>query len=214
MEFMVMYGSSEGVSVVTTDRDDILAGSVGSPRPGGVIVVGPDRKALPAGRVGEIAFSRARWKVAYWGQAEDPPSQGGWYYTGDLGRLDPDGRLYVLGRIKHQIDRGGLKVDPGEVEAALLSCPEVADAAVVGLRHSVLGETVCACVVSTPGEAPTLQGLTERLSSVLAPYKLPEGLCLLKAIPRTDMGKVDRDRLTSLVGVQAEVEMRASANGR
>ncbi|HEX6747353.1 MAG TPA: fatty acid--CoA ligase family protein [Longimicrobium sp.] len=200
MEFMLMYGSSEGVGVVTTDRDDVLRGSVGRPSPGSVAVLGPGREPLPPGEVGEIAFSRAFFPVRYWG---DPaPVADGWYHSGDLGRLDDEGRLYVLGRIKHQINSGGLKVDPVEVEGALLRCPGVRDAAVLGLPHAVYGETVCACVVPEPGAEPSLEALRAELGGALAPHKLPRELCLLDQIPRTPLGKVD------LPALRGQVEAR------
>jgi acyl-CoA synthetase (AMP-forming)/AMP-acid ligase II len=189
MEFMLMYGSSEGVGVVTTDRDDVLRGAVGRPSPGSVAVVGPGGEPLPPGETGEIAFSRASFPVRYW---DGPAAEAeGWYRSGDLGRFDDEGRLYVLGRIGHQINSGGLKVDPVEVEGALARLPGVRDAAVLGLRHPVYGETVCACVVAAPEAAPTLEELRAELGRVLAPHKLPRELCLVDEIPRTRLGKVD-----------------------
>jgi acyl-CoA synthetase (AMP-forming)/AMP-acid ligase II len=200
---MFMYGSSEGIGVATTDREDILRGSVGRPAPGSVIIVGPDRTPLASREIGEIAFSREIFPVHYWTDHGSPaPSQvtevdgrNAWYYSGDLGRLDDDGRLYVYGRLKHQIDRGGLKVDPVEVEGVLLRCPGVFDAAVIGLPNPVLGETVCACIVPLPGQVPSLEKIRLVLGHDLAPYKLPEELCVLEQIPRTQLGKVDVGRL-------------------
>jgi acyl-CoA synthetase (AMP-forming)/AMP-acid ligase II len=205
VQFVFMYGSSEGVGVATTDRDDILRGSVGRPAPGSVAVVGSDRRPLPRGEVGELAFSRRAFPVRYWGEPGEQEGPGGagcdgeWYYSGDLGRLDPEGRLYVLGRLKHQIDRGGLKVDPVEVEMALLRCPGVADAAAIGVPHPVLGETVCACVVAAPGRVPELAPLRAALAAELAPYKLPDQLCVLDHIPRTPLGKIDLGQLRAAV---------------
>lgn len=210
VEFMLMYGSSEGVGVATTDIGDILRGSVGRPEPGSVQVVGPNREPLPAGEVGEVAFSRKVYPVRYWGAADrlTPPrppatanghASADWYYSGDLGRLDDEGRLYIHGRIKHQIDRGGLKVDPVEVELALLRCPDVAEAAVIGQPNPVLGETVCACITPAPGRAPTLAELRAELSETLAPFKLPEQLHVLDGIPRTPIGKVDLPRLRGAI---------------
>lgn len=207
MDLMLMYGSSEGVGLVTMDRDEMLAGSVGRPDPGYVAIVGPDRRALPTGAAGEIAFNREVTEVRYWAEtaaaAEAMTPAGGdgdrWYYSGDVGRLDEAGRLYVLGRLKHQIDRGGLKVDPGEVERALMAAPGVLDAAVVGVPNPVLGESVCACVVPEAGAVLTLEALRREASATLAPHKLPEELCLLKAIPRTELGKVDRSALRAAI---------------
>lgn len=192
-DFMYMYGSSEGVGVATTDRDDIVRGSVGRPSPGSVRVVDAERRPLPAGEVGELAFSRRVYPVRYWGAAGGGAAEAEeeWYYSGDLGRVDDEGRLYVFGRLKHQIDRGGLKVDPVEVEAALLRLATVADAAVIGAPDPVLGETVCACVVPAPGHAPGLEEVRAALAGELAPYKLPQALCVLERIPRTRIGKVD-----------------------
>jgi acyl-CoA synthetase (AMP-forming)/AMP-acid ligase II len=204
VKFMFMYGASEGVGVATTDPEDIRLGSVGRPAPGSVAIVGPDRQPLPPGENGEVAFSRKVFPVRYWGEQAD----GDWYYSGDLGRLDEEGRLYVFGRIKHQIDRGGLKVDPVEVERALLGCPDVADAAVIGLPNPILGEIVCACVVPLPGRAPALEGLRAALRDELASYKLPEELCLLERIPRTQIGKVDLGQLRSEVASAARQQIR------
>lgn len=209
VDFMLMYGSSEGVGVATTEAADILRGSVGRPEPGSVTVVGPDREALPVGSVGEVAFSRAFYPVRYWQGTDarklpEPPPPGadgeaGWYYSGDLGRIDDEGRLYIYGRIKHLIDRGGLKVDPAEVEMALLRCPGVADAAVTGQPNPVLGETVAACVTLLPGHHLTLDQLRDVLGQALMPAKLPEELYLLDSIPRTPIGKVDLPRLRAAI---------------
>jgi non-ribosomal peptide synthetase component E (peptide arylation enzyme) len=127
------------------------------------------------------------------------PEDTDWYYSGDYGRLDEEGRLYVLGRVKHQINRGGLKVDPVEVENALLECPAIADAAVIGVNDNILGELVCACVVPARDEAPSLEQLRSFLGDVLASYKLPEELCVLESIPRTRTGKVDHELLQARI---------------
>jgi acyl-CoA synthetase (AMP-forming)/AMP-acid ligase II len=204
VEFVYMYGSSEGVGVATADPDDVRRGSVGRPEPGSVAIVGPDRAPLPVGETGEIAFSRRVYPVRYWRGTEaepttigPPPATGEneWFYSGDLGRVDDAGRLYVLGRLKHQIDRGGLKVDPVEVESALLRHPDVADAAVVGVPDPIMGEVVCACVVPSGEAAPSLEELRHALRDELASYKLPEELCILDRIPRTALGKVEAGRL-------------------
>jgi acyl-CoA synthetase (AMP-forming)/AMP-acid ligase II len=202
VDFMIMYGSSEAVGVATTDREDMLLGAVGKPAPGSVAIVDPNRRELPTGIVGEIAFSRKAFPVRYYtANGGDSAGEGNisesWYYSGDLGRLDEQGRLYVVGRLKHQIDRGGLKVDPVEVECALLQCAGVSDAAVIGVPNPILGEAVRACVVPAPGYAPSLAKLRELLARELAPYKLPEELCILDRIPRTQIGKVDLNRLRS-----------------
>ena len=198
VRFMFMYGSSEGIGFATTDPDDILLGSVGRPQAGSVRVVDERRRPLAVGETGELAFSRRVFPVRYWGDGDGAADE--WFYSGDRGRLDGDGRLYIYGRLKHQIDRGGLKVDPVEVEAALLDSPRVVDAAVIGRPDPVLGEVISACVVPT-GEEPRMRlgELREVMGRALAPHKLPDELHTLDAIPRTPLGKVDLARLRTRV---------------
>jgi acyl-CoA synthetase (AMP-forming)/AMP-acid ligase II len=207
VEILYVFGCSEGFTTRTTDRDEILAGSVGhevyrgpdGTAPNGTVrVVDPDtRQPVPQGSVGEIAFGASR-PVRYWGAGETATD--GWYYTGDLGRIDADGRVYVLGRLKELVNRGGLKVAPTEVESVLRRHPAVADAAVVGVPDRVLGEAVCACIV--PGAtavAPRLDEVREFLGTHLARHKLPDQLCVVDEVPRTKIGKVDRPALAAAV---------------
>jgi acyl-coenzyme A synthetase/AMP-(fatty) acid ligase len=215
VEFMYMYGSSECVGVATTDREEMLLGSVGKPLPGSVAIVSPERRPLPPGAVGEIAFSRKAFPVRYYSGANgDSEGLGNlsdnWFYSGDLGRLDEEGRLYFVGRLKHQIDRGGLKIDPAEVECALLECPEVSDAAVLGVPNPILGEVVRACVVPAPAAVLSLAKLRDFLAAELSPYKLPEELCILQRIPRTQIGKVDLEALRVQAGGAVEQLRSAS----
>ncbi|HEV7990870.1 MAG TPA: class I adenylate-forming enzyme family protein [Gemmatimonadaceae bacterium] len=199
MDFMVMYGSSEGVGVATLDPSEYLGGSVGRPDDGAVAIVNEQHEHLPDGAEGEIAFSRAHFPVTYWtGDSHTGVEEvsSGWFYTGDLGRID-DGQLFVLGRLKHQINRGGSKIDPLEVENAVLTLPGVAEAAVLAVPHPVLGEAVCACVVPGDGWSMTLNDLRAALRDSLAPYKLPDDLRLLDRLPRTALGKVDVMQLSA-----------------
>jgi len=212
MDLMLMYGSSESAGVLTTDRQTMLDGSVGKPHPGVISIVGPDHEPLPAGEIGEVAFNRTLVPIRYWrapaASSPDPAEGDGpsMYYSGDIGRFDELGRLHVLGRLKHQIDRGGMKVDPGEVEMLLLTNPQIEDAAVIGTPNAVLGESVCACVVPAGGAAPTLADVRERLAPELAPYKLPEEMCLIDSIPRTSLGKIDREQLKSDVAALGDLQ--------
>ncbi|HWC11420.1 MAG TPA: AMP-binding protein, partial [Acidimicrobiales bacterium] len=206
VELLYVYGCSEGFLTRTTDRADIRRGSVGrtvfrgpegSPPDGSVAILDRDRHAfLPPGEVGEIAFGASR-PVRYW--AEPAAATDGWYRTGDLGRLDRDGRLFVSGRLKEVVNRGGLKVASGEVEAALVGHPELADAAVVPAPDPVLGEAICACAVPTGARPPTLAQLRAFLDERLARHKLPDELCVLESIPRSGVGKIDRAALDALV---------------
>ncbi len=206
VEVFFVYGCSEGFLTSTTDRGDIFAGSVGhhvfcgpegTPPDGRVAVVdAATGTALAADETGEIVFG-ARQPVRYWGEPE--VATDGWYHTGDLGRMDAEGRLFVTGRLKELINRGGLKVAPSEVEATLVRHPAVADGAVVGVPDPVLGEAVCACVVVPEGEVPGLAELRSFMGTSLARHKLPDELCVVEAIPRTQISKVDRPALAELV---------------
>src|SRR5262249_14407656 len=178
LRFMLMYGASEGVGVATTDRDDILRGSVGRPLPGTVAIVGLDHQPVPTGTIGEIAFSRSMFPVSYWdGRSAVPASangKGAWFYSGDLGRFDEAGRLYFVGRLAHQINRAGLKIDPLAIEAAILETGRASVVAVVGLPDPVLGEIAYACVVPRAGHAIVPANLRADLARALGASRCPD----------------------------------------
>jgi len=216
VELVVMYGSSEGVGVATSDRNDILLGSVGRPQAGAAKVIGPDGSALPPGAIGEIAFSRTIYPVRYWENRASPAARSDdvWFRSGDLGKIDDEGRLFVYGRLTRLIDRGGMKIDPVEVERVLLALPGIADAAVVPLPNPMLGEIVCACVVVAPASHPTLDELRWALGTELASFKLPEELCILEEIPRTSFGKVRMDALNAVVALARERHTSVTSRDR
>ncbi|MDQ4133122.1 MAG: acyl--CoA ligase [Actinomycetota bacterium] len=209
-DLLYVYGCSENFTTLTTDREEILRGSVGKtvfrapegePPDGTVRIVDPNDHTtpLPPREVGEIAFG-ARRPVHYW-RAPDTATDG-WYYTGDLGRLEEDGSLYVIGRLKELVNRGGLKVAPSEVEVVLADHPDIVDAAIVGRPDPVLGESICACIVPGDDGAPALVELRLYLGRYLARHKLPDELCVVERIPRTKIGKVDRPALLASVMTQ------------
>jgi acyl-CoA synthetase (AMP-forming)/AMP-acid ligase II len=206
VDLLYVYGCSENFTVITTDPDEIRRGSVGhrvfkgpegEPPNGTVAVLEPGgADVLPPGTVGEIAFGADR-PVKYWKDAD--AATDGWYRTGDLGRVDPDGSVYILGRLKELINRGGLHVSPSEVETAIRLHPDVADSAVVAAPDPVLGEAICACIVAGGAAPPDLRALRDFLAPVLARHKLPDELALVNEIPRTKIGKVDRPVLRATV---------------
>lgn len=197
MDFVYTYGCSEGLGWKTTDKDEMLKGSVGRPPSHQIRVVGADGRPLPLGQVGEIVVRKTH-PVVYWGHPLVHTRDPDWHHMGDLGRVDEDGYLYVFGRTTMQINRGGLKVDPGEVESVALTHAELRDAAVVGVPDPVVGEVICICTVPREGSGPSLEQLRGYLGRSLATNKLPEKLCVLDRIPRTKIGKVDRVALREL----------------
>jgi acyl-CoA synthetase (AMP-forming)/AMP-acid ligase II len=128
----------------------------------------------------------------------------GWYHTGDLGVLDDDGYLSIVGRVREVVRTGGETVAPAEVEAVLREHPALADVAVVGLPDADWGELVCAVVVLRDGAlAPTVDDLRAHSSARLAPFKQPRRVVCVDALPRTAAtGQVQRtllvERLTAV----------------
>jgi long-chain acyl-CoA synthetase len=122
----------------------------------------------------------------------DAPILDGFFLTGDLGRLDERNRLWITGRLKLQIDVGGLKVNPTEVESLLLEHPAVADCVVLPMPISDTIGRVRAIVVPRPSASPTTEELRHFLSARLAPYKIPRVIEFRDTLPRSAVGKVLR----------------------
>jgi acyl-CoA synthetase (AMP-forming)/AMP-acid ligase II len=124
----------------------------------------------------------------------------GWFRTGDVGRVDDDGFVWIEGRVSDMINRGGLKVVPAEVAEVLLLHPGVADAAVVGAPDDRLGEVPWAFLVAADGRsAPPDDQLDALCREHLAPYKVPVGYVTVDALPRNEIGKVLTRDLLALV---------------
>ena len=117
----------------------------------------------------------------------------GWLRSGDLGYVDTEGHLWIVGREKEMVIRGGHNIVPGEVEAALFEHPAVAEAAVAGVPHPVLGEDVAAWVVLR--RPASVAGLRSFLLTRLADYKVPRRITVVGALPRNESGKVLKARL-------------------
>jgi acyl-CoA synthetase (AMP-forming)/AMP-acid ligase II len=201
------YGLTEGGgSTCTMPPGELLRrpGSVGKPVAGASVrVVGAEGKALPPGEVGEVTIRLAAGERSYW---NDPDAtartwRDGWVHTGDLGRFDDDGFLYLVDRKKDMINRGGYNVYSIEIESGLYEHPDVVEAAVIGIPHDVLGQDVCAVVRLRDGAASLeLDALRDFLANRLADYKLPRRLVVREApLPRSGMHKVDKKALLAEV---------------
>lgn len=127
----------------------------------------------------------------------------GWFASGDHGKVDEQGRVFILGRIKELIIRGGLNVYPPDIDAILLTHPEIEEAYTVGLECKVLGEKVAAAVVRKEGSAISERDVIEFCRRSIAPYKCPERIAFVDAIPKTSRGKVNRANLRPLFVSQA-----------
>ena len=154
---------------------------------------------LPPGTPGEVVI---RGETLFSGYLEDAAANaaaflpGGWFRTGDLGYVDEDGYLYLIGRLNELINRGGEKIAPLEVDRALLTHPAVAEAAAFAVPDARLGEDVVAAVVLRPGAAATARELRRWLLERLTPYKAPRRIWFVERLPRTPTGKVQRGELT------------------
>ena len=178
-------------------------GSVGKPLPPAeIICVGPDGGPVPEGEVGEVRMRIPGRPREYYG---DPDATArtwvdGWLLTGDLGRIDQDGYLYIVGRSKDVIIRGGNNIHPTDVEHAVALHPAVHEVAVFGVPHPVLGEDVVACVVLRPGHEADGDALRDHTLEHLARSKVPRRWFFVDALPRNATGKVVKDQLKRDLG--------------
>jgi len=197
------YGLTEASPVVAAHRVSGVRklGSVGQPIPGvEVRVVDDDDRPLPAGELGEVCVRGRNVMVGYYGLPEETARtlRHGWLHTGDVGRLDADGFLYIVERKKDLIIRGGFNIYPREVEEVLYAHPKIAEAAVVGVRDPLMGEDVLAFVVPKVGEQATAEEIAAFCQARLAKYKCPKHVRFVDSLPKNPVGKILRKELRAL----------------
>ena len=192
------YGMTEtGMNASNPYDGPRLAGAVGPALPGVALrIVGEGGEALAAGEAGLVEVKGPNLFAGYWRNPEKTTAAftaDRWFRTGDLGRIDERGYLWLVGRASDLIISGGLNVYPAEVEAAIDAAPGVVESAVIGLPHADLGEAVTAVVVARAEltEADVLAALSERL----ARFKQPRRVIFVSALPRNAMGKVTKANL-------------------
>ena len=217
VQFINAFGQTETGSTIAMvpPEDHVLSGppelvekrrkrlsSIGRPLPDvEVRIVQEDGQDLPLGETGEIVARGPRLMRGYWGQPDATADtvHDGWLYTGDLGYQDEDGYIYLSGRAKDFIKRGGEMVAPEEVEHILHACPGVEECAVIGLPDETWGERVVAVVVSTPGVEPPEESLLDACQG-LARFKRPEQVIFVGELPRNSLGKVLKNQLRAQLG--------------
>ena len=168
-------------------------GSVGKPMaPTEFRIVAEDGNELPAREIGELIIRNPGREREYFNDPDATAStwRDGWLHSGDLAYLDEDGFLYIVGRMKDVIIRGGNNVHAADVEAVLYEHPAVQEAAVAGVEHAVLGEDIGAWVVLVPGETATAEELEAFCRERLSDYKVPRRVTFLDELPRNATGKV------------------------
>ncbi|HEX6522888.1 MAG TPA: AMP-binding protein [Streptosporangiaceae bacterium] len=211
------YGCTESATIISaTPIGQRRLGSVGLPVPGCEISIRDDKDSgLPPGQDGEICVRSPGVMSGYWhtqdstvnsGEASGgnggvvPPGAStvvsdGWLHTGDIGRVDDDGYLYVVDRKKDLILRGGFNVFPRDVEEALLAHPAVAQAGVIGRPDERVGEEVVGFVSLRPGAEATPEELIEHAKRRLSAVKYPREIRIVPSVPLTSVGKLDRKQL-------------------
>jgi acyl-CoA synthetase (AMP-forming)/AMP-acid ligase II len=213
-EFFQAYGMTETAGAVCMNppenhRDEArargLLNSVGRAGLGAeIMVVDDDGRELPPGEVGEIVIGGPMVMRGYWRQPETTQAafRDGWLRSGDGGRMDADGHLFIVDRLKDMIISGGENVYSGEVEAALRGHPAVAQAAVIGVPDDQWGEAVHAVVVPAPqakADAALSEALRAWCRERLAGYKCPRGFSFVPELPMSAAGKVLKNVLREQV---------------
>ena len=189
------YGLSETSPVASfnhPDRDR-KPGTIGQAIAGVEMrIQNDDGDPLPSGEIGEIAIRGDNVMKGYWRRPRDTEEamEGGWFRTGDLGRVDAEGYFSIVDRKKDMIIRGGLNVYPREVEEVLYEHPAVAEAAVIGVPDQLLGEEVAAVVTLKPGASADPGQLREHVKRQLAAYKYPRHVWIVDELPYGGTGKI------------------------
>jgi acyl-CoA synthetase (AMP-forming)/AMP-acid ligase II len=213
-DFRVAYSLTETSSVVSMtgpdDPPEKRLHTVGRPLPGvEVKVLDNAGEQLPVESVGEIAVKGPGVMLGYYrqpGETRNVKREDGFLLTGDLGMLDEEGYLHLVGRRREVIIRDGFSVYPREVEYRLQAHPAVREAAVVGIPDDVLGEAICACIVPVEGAIVTGPEVMDWCRVTLADYKVPDLVRFLDEFPRTGTGKPRRVELARMI--RAELTSR------
>ena len=199
------YGMTEAASQIAANPvTRRKLGSVGQSAGAEIAIMDGEGRQLRSGEVGEIVLRGPTLTKGYDNSvaATNAAFRDGWFRTGDLGYLDSDGYLFIVGRIKDVIKRGGQQVAPAEVEEALLGHPDVVEAAAFSVPHPRLGEEVAAVVVPRPNTKVSVQQLRNFAGDRLAKFKVPSLILFVPEIPKEPSGKIRRSGLATAFSVR------------
>ncbi len=193
------YGLTEACGVSATGSTvPPKSGSIGTAFPGLEIeIMDHGNNVLPYGEQGEICVRGDAVMLGYLNKPEATAEslQDGWLHTGDVGYMDEEGYLFISGRIKEMINRGGENIYPREIEIPLEKHPKIAEVAVVGAPDSALGERVRACIILKEPDSMTAEEVQDYLRDKIAKYKIPEQVDFMVQFPRNPTGKILKHQL-------------------
>lgn len=195
--FMEGFGMTETAPIVSILKEEDTIRKIGSvgkpPIHVGVKIVDPTDREVPIGQVGELAIKGPNVTVGYWNKPEATKEalRSGWFYTGDLAKIDDEGYIYIVDRKKDMIISGGENIYPIEVEQVLVRMPNVKEVAVIGIPNEKWGEVIKAYIVlNSPRQTIKLDDIREYCDGRLARFKMPKEIELLDELPRNATGKV------------------------
>ncbi|MEU4686861.1 acyl-CoA synthetase [Streptomyces xinghaiensis] len=212
LTFLQGYGMTEaapGTLFLDAEHAVSKAGSAGVPHFfSDVRVVRPDLTPVDAGETGEVVVRGPHVMPGYWGLPEETAAvfADGWFRSGDAARVDEDGYVYVVDRLKDMIISGGENVYPAEIENALLSHPDIVECAVIGVADEKWGEVPRAVVVPREGAVLDPGEVLGSLAGRLARYKIPKSVVIADELPRTASGKLLKPQVRSRFGNQPDVK--------
>ena len=191
------YGMTESTTLITVTPwgGKLKPGSVGVPLPNTdlrIVDLETGEKDMPVGEEGEIIFRGPQLCQGYYNNPEETKNsfRDGWFYTGDIGKMDEDGYFYIVDRKKEMIIAGGYNIYPRDIEEVLYEHPKILEACVLGVPHEYRGETVKAFVVPKQGETITEEELDAYCRENLAPYKVPKLYEFREDLPKSAIGKI------------------------
>jgi long-chain acyl-CoA synthetase len=219
LDIMVYYGLTEAsrtAFISLTRSGPAHYRAVGKPMGHVELEIRHSSAHASAEEAGEVVVRGPAVAAGYWADAAQTAAAfpDGWLHTGDLGRLDENGCLWITGRIKDIINSGGYKVIPFEVEKILLAIEGVTDAGVAGLEGltGVTGEAVVAGIVAKPGFVCDETALQQRCLASLEKFKVPVRFALVAEVPRTNTGKVKRAELAQMIAARLAETVRSSTS--
>lgn len=213
VEFSEQYGTTEATSIISFNRmGHRRLGSVGKPVVGiRVKIVDPSGNELPPNEVGEILVKGPGNCLGYWNMREATRAafKDGWFCTGDLGKFDEDGYLYIVDRIKDMIVSSGYNVYPREIEDIIYTNPQVSEAAVVGFKDPVRQEVPVAFIRLKDTQQMTQKELTDYCLERLANYKVPRIVKFIDEMPKGPTGKISKINLKKIYGEEIDILINA-----